>query len=54
MGLVSPENNIADGLGKEKPNDALNKRLDSGFDLNPVRNCVARTLESSLLGKWAV
>lgn len=49
VGLVASENNIADGLTKEKPNDALNKLLDSGFDLNPVRKWIVRTPARSLL-----
>ena len=51
MGLVSSENNVANGLPKEYPNEALDIVLDSGFDLNLVRKRTVKTPASSLLGK---
>ena len=54
VGLVSLENNVADGLKKELPNDALEKLLDAGYDLNTVRKWIVRTPVSYTSGKMTV
>ena len=53
VGLVSSENNVADGLTKKTPNDALEKLLYTGYDLNTVREWIVRTPASSTYGKMA-
>ena len=37
VGLVASEHNIADGLTKETPNNALENLMSSGYDHNPVK-----------------
>ncbi|CDF36767.1 unnamed protein product [Chondrus crispus] len=54
VGLVSSEHNIADGLTKETPNNALERLISSGYDRNPVKKWIYRTQPSSAIGKVAV
>lgn len=37
VGLVMSEHNIADGLTKEKSNQALQNLFSTGYDRNPVQ-----------------
>lgn len=46
-GLASSENNLADGLEQECPNDGLEKFLDTGCDQNTVRKWIVRDPASS-------
>ena len=54
VGLVSSEHNVADGLTKETPNNALEKLMTNGYDHNPVKRWIHRTQPSSSIGKVAV
>ena len=54
VGLVSSENNVADGWTKEYPSDSWETLLDTGYDLNIVRKCIVKTPASSTSGKMAM
>lgn len=54
VGLVSSEHNVADGLTKETPNNALEKLMTSGYDHNPVKRWIHRKQPSFPIRKVAV
>ena len=47
VGLIMSEHNVADGLTKENPNEALKDLLPTGFDRNSVQQFIVRTQASS-------
>ena len=47
VGLVMSEHNIADGLTREYPNEALKDHLRTGFDRSPVQQIIVWTQASS-------
>ena len=52
--LVALEHNIADGLTKEVPNNALEELMNSGYGLNPVKKWIHDIQSSSAIVKVAL